>query len=358
MAQWESLPADRLSEDRFLVDVGDETRSSKIIESIGEAADPDTVIAVPADYRNDFEADLEAALRDLAGIPIGGVSAFLKKRETIEKGTQMHDSLFSGHQLFAYDSVDLSTFGADLSRLLDDEYLKNTDVSTGYFACVDLALTGDSCGIAVGHCGGFKAVGKSTNWDETLRSYVTVDSCVEPIVIADGLLEIVPPHGDEIDIEYIGNLLELINARVPLEIVTADSFQSAALLQRMRKVRTLRGRRLRAGVLSVDVTIAPYSEVKQALRDERLIFPNVAKCKKELRELIFDPRAQKIDHPVEGSKDVSDALAAVTYIAVRRNSNKSLAGTAGRALLAGIDAAETQSTPKQVRPKGAGHRVH
>ena len=119
---------------------------------------------------------------------------------------------------------------------------------------------------------------------------------------------------------------------------------------------SLNGRRLRSGMLSVDATIAPYSEVKQALRDQRLSFPNFDKVKRELRELILDPKAQKIDHPVEGSKDVADALAACTYIIAKRNSGKSLKSSPGRKLLAGIDSPDNEVTPRK-RPAGRGHRV-
>ena len=78
--------------------------------------------------------------------------------------------------------------------------------------------------------------------------------------------------------------------------------------------------------------------------------------KRELRELIRDPKTGRIDHPVEGSKDVADAMAACTYVVVARNSSKSLKGAAGRKLLAGIDAPEQELIP--VRPRGRGHRVH
>lgn len=356
MAQWESLPQDRLSSERFLVEVGDETRTSRIINSRSEAVDAESVIEVPMDYKRDFESDLEAAIRDLAGVPVGGTSAFIKRRETIEKAAKQHDVMFDGRQLFTESVVDLSFYRHRLERLLDDKYLEQFDGQhVIFYLSADLALSGDSCGLAVSHFAGLKSVGKSTNWDEETKQYVEVQAGQEPMVVVDGLIEIVPPKVDEIDINLIGDLIEMFNARVPLEIVTADSFQSAAMLQRMRKLRNSMGRRIRAQMLSVDTTIAPYSEVKQALRDERILFPNVTKVKKELRELILDPKRMKIDHPVDGSKDLSDALAATTYVAVRRNSTKSLKGSVGRSLLAGID--KPEEPEMQRRPRGTGRRI-
>ncbi len=358
MSQWESRTKESLSSETFLVEVGNETRRSRLIDSIEDAIDPDSVLEIPVDYREDFQTDLEAAIRDLAGIPIGGISAFIKKRETIEQAAKLHEQLFDGQQLFMNSSIDLSRYSGRLNDLLNKEYLERLDFGTckSFCASVDLALTGDSCGFAIGHYAGIKTVGKTTNWDEETKTYIEVPAGEAPLIIIDGLLEIVPPQVDEIDISLIGDLLEMLNSRLPMEIVTADSFQSAALLQRMRKLVSLNGRRLRSGMLSVDATIAPYSEVKQALRDQRLSFPNFDKVKRELRELILDPKAQKIDHPVEGSKHVADALAACTYIIAKRNSGKSLKSSPGRKLLAGIDSPDNEVTPRK-RPAGRGHRV-
>ena len=359
MAQWESLPPDRLSEEKFLVEVGDATRSSRIIESMEEAVDPESVIEVPVDYKSDFKSDLESALRDLAGIPIGGTGAFIKRRELIEKAAKTHEELFDGKQLFSRSVVDLTNFSGDLVELIDREYMASLLASNSpLVAHVDLALTGDSCGLALGHFGGFAAVGKTTNWDEERNCYVEAPAGEEPVAVIDGVLEIIPPKVDEIDINIVGDLLEVINSRLLLEIVTADSFQSAAFLQRMRKIRNLRGRRVRSGMLSVDTSIAPYSEVKQALRDSRLIYPNVEKLKKELRELNLDPLAKKVDHPVGGSKDLADAAASVTYLVLRRNSTKSLKGAAGRKILAGLDAPEETVQEQPSRPTGSGRRLH
>lgn len=357
MAQWESLPKDRVSDETFLVEVGGETRSSRLLDSREDASDPESIIEVPVDYKKEFVNDLEAAIRDLAGIPIGGIGAFIKRRESIELGGVTFERMFDGHQLFTHASIDISQYAGRITQLIDEEYLEQlSEQPLSLYASVDLALTSDSCGLAIGHYAGLKAVGKRTDWDEESKKYVEIPAGEAPCICIDGLLEIVPPTADEIDISLIGDLLELLNSRLTLETVSADSFQSAALLQRMRKLRNRNGRRVRSGMLSVDTSPAPYSEVKQALRDGRLIFPNFPKVKRELRELIRDPKTGKIDHPVEGSKDVADAMAACTYVVCARNSVKSLNGTVGRKLLAGIDAPEPEQAT--IRPRGRGHRVH
>ena len=353
-AQWETYSPDKISPEHFLVEVGDETRNSRIIATREEAVDETKVIEVPMDYWREFNADIEASIRDLAGLPVGGVSAFIKRRETIEKAASTHEELHGQKQLFVSDAVDLSAFSSRLESLLNRDYLQELELSQGgYCVSVDLALTGDSCGLAVGHAIGLKAVGKSIVWDEESKRYTERPAGEEPVIAIDGVLEIVPPKADQIDINVIGDLIELLNTHLGIDVVTADSFQSAALLQRMRKLINRKGTPVRANVLSVDTTLAPYMAVKQALRDERMSFPNVSRLKKELRELILDDSRQKIDHPPTGSKDLSDAVAASSYISALRYT-RHVRG-AGRAVLAGIDAPRKKT--RDIQPERP-HRRH
>ena len=53
--------------------------------------------------------------------------------------------------------------------------------------------------------------------------------------------------------------------------------------------------------------------MKQAFYDGRVKCPKHEKALKECLTIEFDPKHQKIDHPPQGSKDVSDAMAGVAY---------------------------------------------
>lgn len=70
---------------------------------------------------------------------------------------------------------------------------------------------------------------------------------------------------------------------------------------------------LSIGYQSVDVNMAPYDFVKNALYDKRLSLPSHAKCGLELASLEKLVQKNKVDHPPSGSKDVADALAGVVY---------------------------------------------
>ena len=54
----------------FSVYVGDADAESYIVPDDGRFADAGHVIHVPIEYRQDFEKDIYAAIRELAGIPV------------------------------------------------------------------------------------------------------------------------------------------------------------------------------------------------------------------------------------------------------------------------------------------------
>lgn len=325
MSQWEAFEGTgRLSDETFLVEVGDESRQSRMLESRDEAVDPDSIIEVPVDYLDDFKRDLEASIRDLAGLPVGGSNAWIKQRDKIALAGTRHEEVYEGEQLFLHDRININSYMDRTETLINEKYLSMLEDHTAYFcAHVDLALTGDSCGVSIGHFAGYQTVGRSQNWDENEGKYVECESGERARYVLDGILEIAPPMNDEIDINTVGDLLQSIASRLNLVFVTADSFQSASLMQRMRKTKNCMGKRIKSVHISVDAQLAPYAEVKQALRDERLMYPNSDKLKKELRELQFDPKAKKVDHPPDGSKDVADSVAGVVHmISVQKQSRK------------------------------------
>lgn len=314
-AQWETIPPDRISKERFLVEVGSDIKRSRIIRKVQEAVDPEDVIEVPTDYQSEFERDIDAALRDLAGIAISGKNVFIRQREKLAKAVQRHEELYEQQQLFNVDSIDLSRYNQNLAELINREYLgKIMDPNYSYTAHVDMSLTSDSCGLAFGHVLGYTKIGKVMNWDEAKQHYVEEAPREYPVIAIDGVIEIVPPAGDEIDLALVGQLVTTVAKVLNVRYCTADTFQSATVLQHVRKQKNVRGVRIKSGFLSVDTSLAPYAIVKQAIRDERWLVPNVQKMLKELREVELDVKRKKIDHPLNGSKDLSDVVTGVTYL--------------------------------------------
>lgn len=92
-----------------------------------------------------------------------------------------------------------------------------------------------------------------------------------------------------------------------VERVSSDSFQSFSLLQDIRMLG------YKTVVISMDRTMEPYLAVKSAIHENRLqLYPHEL-LESELENLIEDKLTRKVDHPSDGSKDLSDAVGGSYY---------------------------------------------
>ena len=165
------------------------------------------------------------------------------------------------------------------------------------FAHVDLSLTRDSTGLAIGHVPRFTQIKRGAEVIETL-----------PVIAIDCTLEIHPPPGGEILIDKIRNVLYVLRDQgMNIKWVTFDQYQSADSIQILRQQGFI------TGIRSMDKTTVPYDFTKMAFYDGRIEAPPHPKLLEELLSLEKDTKTGKIDHPPNGSKDIADALAGVVY---------------------------------------------
>ena len=128
-ALWESPPGP-LADENFLVEVGDDFKSSRIIQTKDEAKDQEDVIEVPMNYFNVFQRDLDSALRDIGGIVTGTKKPFIPYREAIVKAQESYTELTGGKSLFTREEVVFDSFFAgemdrpDWARLVSQEYIE------------------------------------------------------------------------------------------------------------------------------------------------------------------------------------------------------------------------------------------
>jgi len=290
---WEVKPEGTFSERWFWVFRGDESRRPRILEDdeYEELAEDDRDMCerIPTDYRHAFEEDLMAALRDIGGVSTLAVHPFIQDRESVAA-------------CFGTSPRILSREWCDFRGTKVQIYPKRMrHLSEPRFAHVDLGLSSDSAGVAVGHVPGFVHVRRGQEV-ETL-----------PVVEYDVLLEVRPPRGGEVSFEKIRELLyALCDLGCPVKWVTYDSWQSRDSLQ------ILSQKGFSTGVQSVDATTQPYDVLKQALYDRRVQAPPHAKAEKEIVSLERDFKRNKIDHPPNFSKDVADAMAGVAFGLVRQ----------------------------------------
>ena len=95
--------------------------------------------------------------------------------------------------------------------------------------------------------------------------------------------------------------------RLEVKWVSFDQYQSADSIQLLRYIG------ITSGVQSMHRTTASYEILRQALYDGRVQIPRHDKLLKELQELEFDAKRNKIDHLPAGSDDCADALAGVVF---------------------------------------------
>ena len=283
---WDIKPQGTFTNGWFRIFAGDLARKPKIL-SMTEYVPPQDeclVHEVPEEYRRDFENDIIGALRDIAGVSTMARHPFVLD---VDRANQCFGAT---KNIFSLEETDFitSTLKVYPGRAEDRNYPR--------WCHVDLGVTNDSCGVAIGYCPGFKSMTREGHAERM------------PIIKMDGLLRITPPQNGEILFYKVREIIYLLKQRgVPIKWISFDTFQSVDSVQMLKQ------RGFVAGNLSLDKTPAPYEFTKSALYEGRVLAPEHQKCREELYSLERDLRTGKIDHPPGGSKDVADALAGVVY---------------------------------------------
>ena len=227
----------------------------------------------------------------------------------------MYNAVTGGQTLFKIESVVLSDLfmkkeQPDWGEIVNLEYIEEVinDKIVPFAAHVDVAVSECNAGIAIGRIIGWNNMPTYKYYDEREKGMVEATNVTVPVIMVDGVLAVMSKHGVEIDIELLGDLIIFLKGLINIRFGTADSYQSAQLLQKFRKYK------IRSWIVSVETSNAPYIAVKQALKDKRMLYPLNKILHKELRELERDSKKDTIDKPAGGSKDLSDSLSSVTHV--------------------------------------------
>lgn len=299
-------------------------------------------ISVPMEHRSAFKTNIVFMLQDLAGFSIASSNRFFTSKQAYE--SCIKDEL--SHP-FTKDEIILSTtkdsFKPGYLHIMDffqnDRLFKNPDMPR--FMHLDLALTGDSVGIAMVHISDWKRLnehhqekieerpethfvgGTSDAFETSLRVFnkstaiqVHENELKLPIITVDFMLRInPPPKPDSISFGKIRDFIIWLKyvKKVNIQKVTFDQFQSAQMRQELEEAG------ITTGYLSVDRTSTPYDILRNLLQDHRVKTYAYEPFRQELFALIESRNmagVAKIDHPKKGSKDVSDAVAGAVFTAV------------------------------------------
>lgn len=300
----------------FRVLVGDAARRSRILGPDEQTPEDARVVRVPEKHRDVFERDVEAGLRDFAGVETVGVRPLIWQRERVfdcvDKKRQnpfRTDVVRLG--LSRPTQVEDSLDHAALFRVVNSQFYPRVNPTVARYAHIDLGQTSDYAGFAMGHISGEAEIERRLPDGAIIRQFA-------PIVYIDMLLRIGTYQNDEIDFSKIRTfLVALTTYGYRFEKITFDSWQSVDSLQ------ILKSMGLPAERLSVDKTDEPYIALRQTIIDRRLLVPHYPAFLEEIVNLEHDRDKRKVDHPttmvslsgenVRGSKDVSDAVCAVSW---------------------------------------------
>lgn len=252
----------------------------------------DHLIEIPEAFRADFENNPEKALRDLAGIPPLTGSPFISLAYKVDDARDRWIERYGPE-----GPID------GIRGNIIAPWFKATE-SLKRVMHIDMAFSanGDALGLAMGH----------------VPEVVEIEGERKPFIVIDCVWCIRAPAGREI---FLGDVRRLIYDMkgvngFNIRKVTTDGFQSTDTRQQLEK------RRFETEAVSVDKTVLPYHDLREAIYENRIAIPPYAIqmrpgeapteiLVKELTELVDN--GDKVDHPPDGSKDVADAVAGVVY---------------------------------------------
>lgn len=299
-------PQGTFSKKTFRVMIGDKFSQHRLLKE-GEAAPPEFHVEnVPINFKGSFEYDLDGAIRDICGIATFGEQPLIRNRDNLRK-------CISTTRVNPFPGIVVA--GTEDTMNIED-YLDTKSIcqmwGMGYrpryypgqarFVHLDLSRTGDCTGVAMGCIAHLKRVRRPLldgSWSPL----------VVPVIWFDFLLKVTPPMNGEIDYSKIRQLIFTLRDvyNFPIRKVTADTYQSADMLQLLGKSN------FETEEISMDRTDEHYLAARMATNELRIDMPRYEPFVDEVIELYHDTTKAKgrVDHRQGHSKDVADAWCGV-----------------------------------------------
>ncbi|MDY0219454.1 MAG: hypothetical protein RBR14_08925 [Candidatus Cloacimonas acidaminovorans] len=313
-ALWEVLPQDQFSGKKFWVQIPTELDGGCILREKPSIMTED-VIEVPIEFLDQFEADLHAAIRNVAGKPISRESKFIPSYTLVEN-IKRFNQYYQMNQIFTVQQVCLNDV-IDFKSLLNINFIQMINPYFTFHSHCDMAVSNDSAGIAFGATVGAKVTKKKEVINvETKEKTEEVESTV-PVYAIFGMLKITPPKTGQIDLLKVEKLyLTIKDYLTNFTSFSADRAYSISLIQNLKRYAGVRTQ-----YLSVDRQPDAYIELKNCLMETRAWMPEHESFKTEIKTLVFDIEKNKVDHERGFAKDVADACAGTIMVLSKRKAS-------------------------------------
>lgn len=297
----------------FRVEVGDRVSRSRLLKPKEVARAGARVVEVPWEYHKPFTEDVDQALRDIAGVATFNLSPLISDRPSVFEAISpalQHPFTRDDVTIDISDDTLIEAYFVlkSICKIQNSKWGPKLNPLVPRYVHVDIGLTNDRLGIAMGHVAG-RVRNERSNPDGTLST------TSNPYVVIDLMLRIGSPPGGEVDLSKVrAFLFYLRNIGFPIARVTFDQFQSSDSIQILKK------ERFDAGHQSVDKDDEAYLSLRSAFFDRRISTYSYKPFEDEVLDLQRDMKKRKVDHPQrasngqKGSKDVSDAVAGVVWL--------------------------------------------
>lgn len=288
----------------FQVFTGTKTQDPYIISDARSAPEGyKNVVDVPVEHKDAFEGDLLSSLRDIMGLAISGNSSFIQSPQKLNLSCVMKPRVNK-----EVISLDFSDSSDKLWDYVDQEYFSKIPFPEAHrFIHIDLATSRDRAAFA-----SVFAVSDKETLGKDYRDGAHTGDVIEKrerTYYTELLIYLKAKPNEEIPFYKIRDfILYLKKSGYPLLRVSADQYQSVDMLQQLK----VQG--IQTESVSVDRTRIPYLSLRELIYSGKILLPNSELLKKELLELLDD--SVKIDHPMNGSKDGSDAIAGAVWNAM------------------------------------------
>ena len=249
---------------------------------------PAHILEVPKVYERDFLNSPQKALRDLAGRPPEVNSPLFSDPGKIHIARSAYKARYG-------DFVPVS----DQNAMHPDLRARNSLKRVGHIDIAYSAESGDALGFAIAH----------------VSEIVEYDGEPKPYIVFDLVMQMKAPPGREL---FLGDVRQLIytlknERKFNIVKISTDGHQGVDMRQQLQR------RRIQTELISPDRTSGPYMDLHDAIAEERVAIPPymvaTSLSDRTLMDIVYKELSQlqdegsKIDHPPDGSKDVSDAIA-------------------------------------------------
>lgn len=300
--QWVVKPEGFYSKNTFRLAVGSKVKKSIIIADDDDRPDEyflhqeyTQVIHPPVELRSKFEFDMDANLRDLAGISTTVFTKFISYDKLKRCYSTTLKNPFENPEpvIGLEDGVWLQDF---FNLDLVPEWLRRLPL----YIHLDIAYSGDGYGIGC-------VANAGTKVHERVQTGELVS---DPIYIAVFSAKIKAPEGDQVSLEKVRQFIYWLKFTQDynLKRVSTDGFMSADTRQAM----ITRG--IDSDLLSLDrAPCTGYTTFRTAIYEKRFATFECEMLETEILNLERNEMTQKVDHPPDGSKDASDGICGAVY---------------------------------------------